>query len=39
MEAIDAFVEQKIGATYIVIDPMFRECEFNRSGWADKFRK
>ena len=39
MEAIDTFVEQKIGTTYIVIDPMFRECAFNRSGWAGKFRK
>lgn len=33
IEAIDAFLEDKIKETYIVIDPMFRECEFSREAW------
>ncbi len=32
-EAIDAFLEEKIKETYIVIDPMFGECEFARDAW------
>ena len=39
MKAIDAFIDEKIGSTFIVIDPIFRECEFSRSGWASKFRR
>ena len=38
MEAIDAFLEGKIKDTYIVIDPLFRECDFERGGWQSKFR-
>ena len=37
MQAIDAFLEQKIKDTYIVIDPMYKECSFNRSLWNSKF--
>ena len=37
--AIDAFVDSKIGSTYIVIDPLFKDCEFERKGWASKFRE
>ena len=33
MEAVDAFMEEKIKSTYIVIDPMFKECEFARDAW------
>lgn len=33
IEAINAFLEDKIKETYIVIDPMFRECEFSREAW------
>ena len=33
LEAVDAFLEQKIKSTYIVIDPMFAECEFSRESW------
>lgn len=33
MEAVDAFLEQKIKSTYIVIDPLFKECEFSRESW------
>jgi len=39
MEAIDNFINEKIKTTYIVIDPMFKDCNFEREGWGDKFRK
>ena len=32
-EAIDKFLDDKIKTTYIVIDPMFAECEFSRDSW------
>lgn len=38
VEAIDAFINEKIATTYIVIDPLFEDCVFNRAGWASKFR-
>lgn len=38
VEAIDAFINEKIATTYIVIDPLFEDCVFNRDGWASKFR-
>ncbi|MCQ2148526.1 MAG: peptidylprolyl isomerase [Bacteroidales bacterium] len=39
MDAINKFIEEKIKSTYIVIDPMFSDCEFTNEGWASKFRK
>ena len=39
MEAIDKFVDEKIGTTYIVIDPMFKECEFSREKWKTRIRQ
>ena len=33
MEAVDAFMNEKIKDTYIIIDPMFKECEFSREAW------
>ena len=33
VEAIDQFLEEKIKETYIVIDPMFAECDFSREIW------
>ena len=39
MEAIDEFIESKIKSTFIIIDPMFKDCDFERKGWAEKFRK
>lgn len=36
-EAIDKFLEKKIKDTRIVIDPLFKDCEFRRSSWASKF--
>lgn len=37
--AIDDFISRKIKETYIVIDPMFSDCEFSREGWSEKIRK
>lgn len=39
MEAIDEFINSKIKTTYIVIDPLFKDCVFEREGWEEKFRK
>ena len=39
MKAIDDFISEKIASTFIVIDPMYRECEFSRKEWAEKFRQ
>ena len=33
MDAIDAFVKEKQKGTLIIIDDMFKKCEFERSGW------
>lgn len=38
-EAIKAFVDKKINETNIIIDPIFKDCEFSREGWASKVRK
>lgn len=38
-EAIDKWILEKIASTYIVIDPLFEECNFDREGWEEKFRK
>ncbi|MGN1226043.1 MAG: peptidylprolyl isomerase [Candidatus Cryptobacteroides sp.] len=37
--AIDDFISRKIKETYIVINPMFGDCEFSREGWSEKIRK
>ena len=39
MKAINDFINSKIESTYIVIDPMFEDCVFEREGWYAKFRK
>ena len=39
MEAIDGFIDEKLDSTYIVIDPLFGDCDFSRKGWAQKVRK
>jgi len=36
MEAVDKFLEEKIKSTYIVIDPLFAECEFSRDAWNQR---
>jgi len=33
LEAINEFLEEKIKDTYIVIDPMFSQCDFSREVW------
>ena len=38
-EAIDGFIDKKIAETYIVIDPIFGDCDFSREGWKAKVRK
>ena len=38
-KAIDDFIDSKIKSTYIVIDPLFKDCVFERDGWEEKFRK
>ena len=38
-EAIDKFIDGKIAETYIVIDPLFGDCDFSREGWKAKVRK
>ncbi len=38
-EALNSFVEKKINETYIIIDPLFGDCDFSRKGWAQKVRK
>ena len=39
MEAINEFIDSKIKTTHIVIDPLFKDCVFERDGWSEKFRK
>lgn len=38
-DAINDFIDSKIKSTYIVLDPMFQDCVFEREGWYEKFRK
>ena len=37
--AINKFLDEKIESSYIIIDPLFKDCEFSRKGWAAKIRK
>lgn len=39
MKSIDKFIEEKIESTYIVIDPLFKDCVFDKEGWSSKIRK
>ena len=38
MDAIDSFINDKIKTTYIVIDPLFKDCTFEREEWYEKIR-
>ena len=38
MNAIDEFIKKKISETYIVIDPIFKDCPFTHEEWMDKIR-
>lgn len=33
-DAIEAFIKEKLETTYIVIDPIFQKCDFQRDGWV-----
>lgn len=33
--AIDEFINSKIKTTYIIIDPLFKDCGFSREGWSE----
>lgn len=37
--AIDEFLAKKIKETKVVIDPMFKDCDFRRAVWNTKFRE
>ena len=37
MKAVDDFIDSKLNTTYIVIDPLFKNCNFDRDGWYAKF--
>ena len=39
VKAIDDFLDEKIKSSYIIIDPLFGDCDFSRDGWAEKIRK
>jgi len=39
VEAIGKFLDDKIDTSYIIIDPLFGDCEFSRQGWSRKVRK
>jgi peptidyl-prolyl cis-trans isomerase SurA len=39
LQAIDRFLEDKIRDTYIVIDPLYKNCPFNREIWTSKVSK
>ena len=39
VEAIDRFLEEKIKSTLIVIDPIFKDCTFDKEGLSSKFRE
>ena len=32
-EAVDAFLAKRVKDTYIIIDPLFHECDFSRAVW------
>lgn len=39
MEAIKKFTTDKIKTTYIVIDPLFGDCEFKNPEWSTRVRR
>lgn len=36
MAEVDKFLDEKIASTNIVIDPIFKDCDFKREGWKSK---
>lgn len=39
MEAIEKFTTEQIKKTHIIIDPIFKDCDFENKGWYEKIRK
>ena len=39
VKAIDNFIKDKIKVTYIKIDPLFEDCEFELEGWKSKIAR
>ena len=39
VKAIDTFIREKIKSTYIIIDPIFKDCEFRNELWKEKIRQ
>ena len=39
MKSIDDFIKEKIADTYIVIDPIFKDCTFDHVEWSSKIRQ
>ncbi|MGM9741956.1 MAG: peptidylprolyl isomerase [Candidatus Cryptobacteroides sp.] len=37
--AVSEFIDSKIKTTYIIIDPLFKDCNFSREGWNNIARK
>lgn len=35
-EAVENFITEKIKTTHIVIDPMFKDCQFRNAAWLQK---
>ena len=33
---IEQFLNEKVATTYIMVDPMFQNCAFERDGWVTK---
>lgn len=38
-KVIDKFINEKIESTYIVLDPLFSDCDFDNPGWKQYFKK
>lgn len=38
-DALGKFIDKKIQETYIVIDPLFKDCDFSTEKWTEHFRK
>ncbi len=38
-EVIEKFIKEKISVTHVVIDPIFKDCDFNDQEWKDKIKK
>lgn len=39
LDAVGRFVDEKIETTHVIIDPLFKDCDFSSEGWLGKIRK